>query len=210
MFKESIYLIGAGNHAKIVMSTLEACCIGCKGIYDDDETLRGQEIWNVPILGTTAEMPDTEDTVAVIGIGSNKTRMEIAKRFRNVAWPIIIHPMTVVHSSVRIGHGTVILAGSIIQADTMIGQHAVIGTAAVVSHDCKLGNYCHLAIRSCIADAVSVGDGASLGIGSVVTPYVNIGERAVVGPGSTVISNLEADGMYSGNPARRMPKASEK
>lgn len=208
MFRESIYLIGAGNHAKIVMSTLEACGIGCKGIYDDDETLRGQEIWNVPILGTIAEMPDTEDTMALIGIGSNKTRMEIAERFRNVAWPIIIHPMTVVHSSVRIGQGTVILAGSIVHADTVIGRHSILGTAAVVSHDCILGSYCHLASRTCVADAVSIGDGAFLGIGSVVTPYVNIGEGVVVGPGSTVVGNLEAGGMYGGNPARRMPKAS--
>lgn len=207
MFKESIYLIGAGSHAKVVLTTLEACGIGCKGIFDDDESLRGQEVWNVPILGTTANMPDTADTVAVVGIASNKTRMEIVNRFQNVAWPIIIHPLTVVHSSVRIGEGTVILAGCIIQADTVVGRHAIINTAAVIDHDCQIGNYCHLAPRSCVADGVAMHDCSFLGIGSLVIPYINIGEGAVVAAGSTVISNLDADGAYVGSPARRMPKS---
>ena len=208
MFKESIYLIGAGSHAKVVMTTLEACGIGCKGIFDDDESLRGEEVWSVPILGTTYDIPDSEDVVAVIGIASNKVRMEIASRFKNITWPVIIHPLSVVHSSVRIGAGAVIAAGCVIQADTVIGCHSIINTAVVVDHDCQIGNFCHLAPRTCIADGVTMGDGAFLGIGSVVVPYVNVGAGAVIGAGSTVVSNLEQDGMYLGSPARRMPKVS--
>lgn len=206
MVKESVYLLGAGNHAKIVLSTMESCGMACKGIFDDDEALRGQEIWNVPILGTVSEMPDTNDTLAIIAIASNKVRREIAARFQNVAWPIIIHPLTAVHSSVRIGEGSVILAGTVIQPDTIIGRHAILNTATVVDHDCRIGNFCHLAPRCCVADGVSMGDGAFLGIGSVVIPYINIGEDSVIGAGSTVISNLDRDGTYIGNPARRMPK----
>lgn len=207
MFKESIYLIGAGSHAKIVMTTLEACGIGCKGIFDDDEALRGQEVWNVPILGTVSEMPDTSDTVAVIGIASNRTRRGIAQRFKNVAWPVIIHPQSVVHSSVRIGEGTAILAGCIIQADTVIGSHSIINTASVIDHDCIISDYCHVAPRSCVADGVLMGEGAFLGIGSVVIPYINIGTGAVIGAGSVVTSNLECESAYVGNPARRIPKS---
>lgn len=209
MFKESIYLIGAGSHAKVVMSTLEACGIGCRGIFDDDESLCGQEIWNVPILGTTHDIPDNGDVVAIIGIASNKVRMEIASRFKNITWPVIIHPMSVVHSSVRIGAGSVVVAGGVIQADSVIGCHTIINTAAVIDHDCEIGNFCHLAPRTCIADGVSMGDGAFLSIGSVVVPYINIGAGAVIGAGSTVISNLEPDGMYIGSPARRMPRGSD-
>lgn len=209
MFKESVYLIGAGNHAKVVLTTLEACGLGCKGIFDDDESLKGQEIWNVPILGTTADMPDRDDTVAVIGIASNKARMEIAGRFSRVAWPVIIHPQTVVHSSVRIKEGTVVLAACVIQADTIIGRHSIINTAAVIDHDCGIGNYCHIGPRTCISDYVSMGDGAFLGIGSVIVPYISIGEGTTVGAGATVISNLEKHSTYTGNPARRIPKAAD-
>lgn len=210
MFKESVYLIGAGSHAKVVMTTLEACCIGCKGIFDDDESLRGQEVWGVPILGTTYEMPDREDTLAVIGIASNKTRREITDRFKNVAWPVLIHPLAAVHSSVRLGEGCAVLAGSIIQADTVIGRHSIISTNSVIDHDCRIGDYCHLSMRSCVADGVSIGDGACIGIGSIVIPYINIGAGALTGAGSTVISNLDPDGVYVGSPARRVPKKPER
>ena len=39
--KENVFLIGAGDHAKVVLSTLEACHIGCAGIYDDNPALWG-------------------------------------------------------------------------------------------------------------------------------------------------------------------------
>lgn len=210
MFKESVYLIGAGSHAKVVMTTLEACGIGCKGIFDDDESLRGQEVWGIPILGTTYEMPDKEDTIAVIGIASGKTRMEIVSRFKNVAWPIIIHPATTVHSSVRLGEGCAVLAGSIIQADTVIGRHSIISAGAIINHDCHIGDFCHLSMRSCVADGVSIGDGVCLGIGSIVIPYVSIGAWALTGAGATVTSNLDSNGVYVGSPARRAPKTPER
>lgn len=209
MFKESIYMIGAGSHAKVVLTILEACGFGCSGIFDDDESLKGQEIWNVPILGTTADMPDRDDTVAIIGIASNKTRMEIASRFQHVAWPVLIHPLAVVHSSVRIKEGATVLAGCIIQADTVIGRHSIINTAAVIDHDCGIGDYCHVGARTCIADYVSMGDRAFLGIGSVVIPYISIGEDTTVGAGTIVTSNLEENSNYVGNPARRIPKVSD-
>lgn len=209
MFKESIYLVGAGSHAKVVMTTLEACGIGCKGIFDDDESLCGQEIWGIPILGTTYDMPDKEETVAVIGIASNKVRKEIVSRFRNVAWPVIIHPQSAVHSSVRLGQGSSVLAGCVIQADTVVGSHSIISTCTIIDHDCNIGSYCHISMRCCIADGVSIGNGACIGIGSIVIPYVSIGEDALTGAGSTVISNLAPDGVYVGSPARRVPKISE-
>lgn len=209
MFKESIYLIGAGSHAKVVVTTLEACGIGCKGIFDDDESLRGREIWGIPILGTTYEMPDTEDTVAVIGIASNKVRKDIAERFVNVAWPVLIHPQSVIHSSVRLGRGCAVLAGCVIQADTVVGYHSIINTCSVVDHDCNIGNYCHLSMRSCVADGVSIGNGACIGIGSIVEPYVSVGEWALTRAASTVTCNLAPDGVYAGSPARRAPKSSE-
>lgn len=37
--KEKVFLIGAGDHAKVVLSTLEACGVECAGIYDDNPEL---------------------------------------------------------------------------------------------------------------------------------------------------------------------------
>ncbi len=82
--KENVFLIGAGDHAKVVLSTLEACNIGCAGIYDDNPKLWGKSLWCIPILGPVSDMPDTPETMAIIAIGSNEVRRRMAARFKNV------------------------------------------------------------------------------------------------------------------------------
>jgi len=206
MSRDTVYMIGAGDHAKVVMTTLEACDIRCAGIYDDNENLWGKELWCVPILGPVSAMPDNPDTMAVIAIGANNVRKEISKKFSNICWPVIVHPSANVHSSVRLGPGAIIFAGTIIKADTVIGAHSIINASVLIDHDCRIGNYCHILPRACIADGVSVGDGSFIGIGAVVIPHTLIAEDVTVGAGSTVIRNLEANGTYVGTPARRISR----
>ena len=66
MKNESVYIIGAGNHAKIVLSTLKACGMCCCGIYDDDKNLWGKTLWSIPILGPVSDMPDSEETMEIL------------------------------------------------------------------------------------------------------------------------------------------------
>ncbi|MCE5202490.1 MAG: acetyltransferase [Synergistaceae bacterium] len=204
MSRDSVYMIGAGDHAKVVMTTLEACKIRCAGIYDDDENLWGKELWCVPILGPTSDMPDEPGNMAVIAIGSNRVRREISKKFSNICWPVIVHPLTDVHSSVRLGYGTIVFAGTIIQADTTVGNHSIVNASVLIDHDCTIGDYCHILPRACIADGVSVGDGSFIGMGAVVIPHTHISTNVTVGAGSTVIRDLDPDGTFVGTPARRI------
>ena len=132
MKKESLYVIGAGNHAKIVLSTLEASGMECAGIYDDDASLHGKCLWNVPILGPISALADTPGTMAVIAISDNDIRKEIASRFENICWPVLVHPQTCVHSSVHLREGTVVFPGALILADTKIGAHTIINIVRVV------------------------------------------------------------------------------
>ena len=49
---------------------------------------------------------------------------------------------------------------------------------------------------------ISIGDDVWLGGGAIVLPGVAIGDRAVVGAGSVVTSDVPADTVVAGNPAR--------
>ena len=203
MKKESLYVIGAGNHAKIVLSTLEACGMECAGIYDDDASLHGKCLWNVPILGPISSLADTPETMAVIAISNNSIRKEIVSHFKNICWPVLLHPQTCVHSSVRLQEGTVVFPGALILADTKVGAHSIINTAAVVNQDAEIGSFCHIASSCAIGNSVKIAEGSFIGMGAIVIPYVNIGKDVTVGAGSTVIKDLEP-GMYVGSPARRV------
>ncbi len=202
--KEKVFLIGAGDHAKVVLSTLEACGVECVGIYDDNPELWGRTLWCLPIIGPVSEMPDTPETMAVIAIGSNAVRREIREKFKEVCWPVFVHPQGMVHSSVRIGEGTVVFAGCIIESDTEIGKQCIINSGCFIGHDSRIGDYCHMAPKSAIADSVMLGDSVFLGLGSMVRPYTTILDDVTVGMGSSVVKKLGPGGTYVGTPARRV------
>lgn len=51
---------------------------------------------------------------------------------------------------------------------------------------------------------VKIGDGCWIGARALILPGVTVGARTVVGAGAVVTSDLEADGLYAGSPARRL------
>ena len=185
--RDKVFLIGAGDHAKVVLSTLEACGVECAGIYDDNPELWGRTLWCLPIIGPVSEMPDTPETMAVIAIGSNVVRRKIRERFREACWPVFVHPMGIVHSSVRLGEGTVVFAGCIIESDAVIGKQSIINSGCFIGHDSRIGDFCHMAPKSAIADSVTLGNGVFLGLGSMVRPYTTILDDVTVGMGSSVV-----------------------
>ena len=206
MATDPVYIIGAGGHAKVVIASLHANSIACAGVFDDDSSLWGQKILDIPILGAVEELRDVSSTTAVNAIGNNSTRRVICERFRNINWLTLIHPHTWIHSSVKIGCGTVVFAGSIIQPDTIIGKHTIINTSASVDHDCVIGDFCHIAPGCHLAGGVQIGDEVFLGIGSAAIPYVSIVSNTTIGASGTVIKDIIDPGIYVGVPARGSKK----
>mgnify|MGYP001023967673 CR=1 FL=1 len=204
MNNDHVYIIGAGGHAKVIISALLANEVSCAGVFDDNSSLWGNKILGIPILGAVEELRDTSSTVAVNAIGNNSTRRAICERFKNVNWLTLIHPHTWIHSSVKLGSGTVVFAGAVIQPDTIIGKHSIINTSASVDHDCEIGDFCHIAPGCHIAGGVHIGNEVFLGIGTAVIPSLNIVSNTVTGAGATVIESIDDVGVYVGTPARRM------
>jgi len=200
--KTSVSVIGAGGHAKVVISTLRAAGFNVAAVYDDDPAKRGQQIAEVTVIGSVAEIhPDTPGAF-VIAIGSNAGRHQIAKRLTFLRWLMVVHPHACVHASVAVGPGTVIFAGAVIQPDTVIGQHCIINTGATIDHDCSLGDFTHVAPGCHLAGEVVLGKGVFMGIGSVAIPGIKIGDGATVGAGGVAVEDLPPHQIAMGVPAR--------
>jgi len=200
--QHGVYVLGAGGHAKVVVSTLRAADFKIQGILDDDELANGRELLGVPIVGSIAELERIDNPRAVIAIGNNRTRQEIAGRFPAVEWITAVHPSAVVDPSVVLGPGTVIFAGAIIQPDTAIGRHVIVNTGATIDHDCGIGDYTHIAPGCNLAGQVEVGEGVLMGIGSAAVPLAKIGAWTTVGAGGVVIQDLPANIIAAGIPAK--------
>ncbi len=196
-----VLVLGAGGHAKVVISTLHAAGHTVVAVYDDDEARWGGEVLGVPVRGPLAAAGAAGVASGVIAIGCNATRKKIAGRV-NLRWLTVVHPTAWIAPDAQLRAGTVVFAGAIIQPGGVIGQHVIINTAATIDHDCVIADWAHLAPGVHLAGGVRVGEGAYLGIGCMAIPARKIGAWTTVGAGAVVVRDLGDDVVAYGTPAR--------
>jgi sugar O-acyltransferase (sialic acid O-acetyltransferase NeuD family) len=196
-----LIVVGAGGHAKVVISALRASGWKIRAIYDDDESKWSQTFDGVPIVGPTEKLSEPDGLPAIIAVGDVHFRRNVANRYSR-DWATAIHPRSFVDPSVKIGPGTVIFAGAVIQAQVTIGEHAIINTSSSVDHDCVIGDFAHVGPGAHLAANVKLETGAFLGTGSQVIPGTRVGSFSMVGAGSTVIRDVPPDVTAVGCPAR--------
>lgn len=194
-----VVVLGAGGHAKVVVSTLRAAGFEVMALYDKDPTKAGQELLGVRIR-PQEELPRCGQ--AVIGIGGNGTRRRLEQEIKALEWLTVIHPGACVDPSVKLGPGTVVFAGAVIQPDSVVGSHVIVNTAATIDHDCVVGDFAHLAPGVHLAGDVHVGAGSFLGVGAVTIPGTRIGSWTTVGAGGVVVRNLPDGVKAVGVPAK--------
>ena len=197
----SVWVIGGGGHAKVVIATLQASGTEVAGVLDDDPAKHGSRLLGIPVVGPTSDAQASHHE-AVLAIGDNATRRRMAERMAGVRWVRAVHPSATVHSSVDVGEGVVVFAGAVVQPNTRLGAHVIVNTGATVDHDCVLADYVHVAPGTHLAGTVCLGEGVFLGVGSVVIPEVSVGAWSTVGAGAAVVSDLPAGITAVGVPAR--------
>ncbi len=185
-----VVVIGAGGHAKVVVSTLKACGIEIEAVFDDGPRAWGSDVLGVPVRGSIDMIDELDGLVSgVIAIGDNAVRERLARRL-NIDWLTVIHPQAIVHQSAQLGPGTVVFAGAVVQPDVVVGRHVIINTAASIDHDGRVGDFASIAPGAHLAGTVTLGRRSALGTGSSVIPKIVIGDDASVGAGTVVVRDV--------------------
>jgi len=197
-----IAVIGAGGHGKIVIATLQDAGYSVDAVFDDDPARLGARVLGIPVVGGTADLARGGARAAVIAIASNTIRQRIAGGLEDMEWLTVVHPRAYVHPSVKLGAGTVVIAGAVVQPDTTIGAHSIINTGATVDHDCVIGDFVHVAPGVHLAGSVRVDHGAFMGTAACAIPGRRVGAWAVVGAGGVVIHDIPEHVTAVGTPAR--------
>lgn len=198
---QPIYMVGAGGHAKAVLAALNANQIYPIAIYDDNLDRWGTSLYDIPIKGGIDEFASLGQVTAVLAIGDNLTRKQIAERLPAINWLTIVHPYTCVHASVKIGQGSVILEGAIVQPDVIIGQQCILNVESMIGHDCVLEDYVHVCGAK-LTGNVCVQEGVLLGANTTVQPGITIGEWSKSAIASAIMRNVAPYSIMIGNPAR--------
>lgn len=117
---------------------------------------------------------------SVLAIGDNAARKREAKRHRNIRFPVLIHCKAWVAPQVKIGVGTVIMAGAVVQPGARIGRFCIINSGATVDHHCVLEDFVHIAPGAHLCGNVRIGEGALVGVGVGIEPGAVIPAWSVV------------------------------
>jgi sugar O-acyltransferase (sialic acid O-acetyltransferase NeuD family) len=199
---KGIIVIGAGGHAKVVISTLIASGIKVNKIFDDNPDKWGTYIFDIEITGPLSKIDLQSTEEALTAIGDNKVRKDVVSRFPYLHWITAVHPGAYVDPTVSLGKGTVVFANAVIQPDTLIGDHCIINTGATIDHDCRIGNYVHISPGVNLAGDVYLEDGVFCGIGGKIINGMRIGEWTTIGAGGVVINALPGYALAVGVPAK--------
>ncbi|HZZ26612.1 MAG TPA: acetyltransferase [Pirellulales bacterium] len=196
-----LIVVGAGGHAKVVISSLRASGWEVRAVYDDDRKKWNRKIMGINIEGPIEKLSEPDHFPAVIAVGDPLFRQYLAERYDR-DWVTVLHPRAYVDATATVGPGSVVFAGAIIQPDVVIGAHAIINTSASIDHDCAIADYAHMAPGAHLAANVHVQRGAFLGTGAHVIPGITIGEYTIVGAGSTVVRDIPGHVTAVGCPAK--------
>lgn len=202
-----VLVIGGGGHAKVVIELLQESgyeipfCITAENF---DEA-----IFDIPILKGDFNLGGLYDEGfrnVFVAIGNNAIRAKLIVKILGLGFQLVnaIGVSAKISPSAKLGNGIAIMNGVIINALVCIGDGCIVNTGATIDHDCNIGEMVHVGPHCGLAGNVLVGVGAFLGIGAVVKPGVLIGSNAVLGAGSVVISDIPANVIAFGVPAKVM------
>lgn len=200
-----LFIVGCSGHGKV------AADIAVKtGKYNQicflDDNPKSEFCMQFPVVGNSRYEEISPEDEVFVAIGNPQIREKLMNQYREQGFNLatLIHPDVVMGMNVKIGAGTIIMAGAVVNPDTTLGKGVVVNTGATVDHDNCISDYVHVSVGAHLAGTVSVGARTWIGAGAVVSNNVSVCDNVMIGAGATVIRDIEECGTYVGVPARKI------
>lgn len=207
---ENIIIIGSSGHAKVVIDIVEKeGKFKIVGLCDRFREI-GEETEGYLVLGKEEDLPELLKKHSVYGvivaIGDNFVRSKVSSFIKelcpNIKFVCAIHPDTSIAKSVKIGDGSVVVAGVVVNSNALIGEFCILNTSSSLGHDAELADFSSIAPGVRVAGGCKIGRLTSIGIGAIVIEKVNIGADTLIGASATVMENIGSMVVAYGTPAK--------
>ncbi|MBV6644685.1 MAG: acetyltransferase [Cyclobacteriaceae bacterium] len=211
--EKPVIIFGAKGIAKSALEIFESNGVVVYGFLDEDKSLHGQEIGNIPILGDPEDHgylkllgQKCEAFVATDDNQVRKDQVDYLMEQRKVMPTNAVHQQAYISKSASIGHGNFINSRATIGANSSVGQHCIISSGVTIEHDVTLQDFVQVGAGSTINAGVEIKKNAFIGSGVTIVAGVTIGKGARVGAGSVVIGAIADGETVFGNPATNVKK----
>lgn len=199
--KKKLMIIGASGHGGVVADLADL--LGYSVCFWDDDNSKKMSNYLVSERG--GKVP--ENTSIIIGIGSNITRENISLQYENNSFVTLLHPNSIISKNIKIGMGSVVVAGVCINNGAFIGDHCIINTGVIIDHDCVINDFVHISPNATLCGNVTIGKSSWIGAGAILIQGIKVGKNAVIGAGSVIIRDVPDNAIVVGNPGKIIKSA---
>ena len=189
---DKVYLYGASGHAKVVMDIVRKAYYDVPCLIDDNPD--ENELAGVPVVHSAEGL-----SPIIVTIGDCQIRRKIVEKLGDREYLTVIHPSAVMADSVKLGCGTVVMAGAILNPFSSVGNHCIINTGASIDHDCIIHDFVHIAPHCTLCGEAEIGEGTWVGAGTTVIQGIHIGKDCFIGAGSVVVKDIPDGCLCYGN-----------
>ena len=194
---KKLMIIGAGGHGRVCADIAQS--LGYKVFFLDDSCAESNSV-----LGKVCDFKKYIKTHEFfVAIGNNSVRQKISKELleNGAVIATLISPQAYVAKDVKVGAGTVVVAGAVVNSGAKLGDGVIINTCSSVDHDCEISDFVHVSVGSHIAGSVFIGQRTMTGAGSTVINNISVCRDVILGAGAVAVKNIEKRGTYIGVPA---------
>jgi sugar O-acyltransferase (sialic acid O-acetyltransferase NeuD family) len=207
--KKPLLIYGAGGLGREILALLRSLPEWEPIGFIDDLQEPNTYIKDLEIVGDISVLKSMKYPIyIVLAMGDPLIKKKVEAQLKEFAvqYPVLIHPSVILQdpTSIAIGTGCVIGAGSVLTTDIHIGNHVLINLNSTIGHDTKIGDYTSIMCGVNIAGEVNVGQSVLIGSGANILNRVSVGNNTQVGMGSVVLKDVSASVTVAGVPAKEI------
>ncbi|MDD4727825.1 MAG: acetyltransferase [Dysgonamonadaceae bacterium] len=151
----------------------------------------------------------TEEVLIFPAIGysrSNTIREIVSKEIESTGYQLMtyISKHTVIGNNAEIGKGCYICEFVSIGSNSKIGNGVMMLPNSSVAHDVVISDYSYISRSATIGGKTVIKNNTFLGLSSTIKNGIEIAEYNIIGSAANVVKSTNANGLYVGNPARRV------
>jgi len=213
MDKKKICIIGTGGFGRETLTCLiDRIATTELNIVEIVVFMESDDDYNQPVIMGIPVIKDSEFVVenyqVVVAIGDPKKRKKVISKLPpETEYTTIIHPTAIISEWVDIGEGSIITAGTILTCNIKIGKHAHLNLHTTIGHDCIIGDFFTTAPAVNISGKCEFGECVYFGTNSSIREGIKICDNVTIGMGGIVVKEIIDEGIYIGNPVRKLGKS---